>query len=143
MKTLLGTLKMWPLLLVILIIGVVGYSCAQPQPASNFASPIIDHLTFKVTSGFWATRQPEIRKVQANEGDTIRVIFSIAGFLGRDIDFSMKNPAGDIIFDKTRVPKEFTRDFLASTSGIYQLIFEDNFSPCSRTITLTTLVYPK
>jgi hypothetical protein len=143
MKTLLDILKMWPLLLAIFIIGFVGYSCAQPQPASNVVPPKIDHYTFKVTSGFLATRQPEIIKVSANEGDTIRVMFSVAGFLGRDIDFSMKNPAGDIIFDELRVPKEFTQDFVASTSGTYQLIFEDNFSPISRTITLTTLIYPK
>ena len=143
MKTLLGILKMWSFLLVIFIIGVVGYSCVQPQPASNVVPPRIDHLTFKVTTGFGRNIPPEIINVQANEGERIRVIFSVSGFWGNDIDFSMKNPAGDTIFDKRRIPNQFSQDFQASTSGTYQLIFEDTFCAFSRTITLTTLIFPK
>jgi hypothetical protein len=145
MKTASGILKILTLLLAILIIGFVGYSCVQPQLPSNVAPPRIEinHLTFKVTTGYGRNIPPEIIKVSANEGERIRVIFSVTGFWGSDIDFSMKNPAGDTIFDKRRIPKEFMQDFQASTSGDYQLIFEDSFCLFSRTITLTALVYPK
>jgi hypothetical protein len=142
-KTASGIWKMWPLLLVILVTGVIGYGCAQPQPTSNLPLPKVYPYKFIVSSGWVSTKQPEIIEVEANEGDTIRVMFSVSGFLGNDIDFSMKDPAGGIVYDKLRIPKEFRQDFPALTTGTYQLLFEDNFSLFRRTITLTILVFPK
>jgi len=136
--------KIWPLIVGILIIGVAGCAPEQQLPISDIAPPKIDHYTFSVSPGFLVTQTPEIVNVTTKAGDTIKVMFSVSGGMGNDVDFTMKNPGGGSDFDKLKVSKEFSKSFVVSSNGTYQLTFENNFSPFStKTVNLTTMIYSK
>lgn len=140
MKTRTGIWKTWPILWVTFIIGITA--CAQvPNVPPPKVYPIGE---FIVPSGYTKIGglPPEEIKVEANEGETIRVVFSVKGALGDDIYFSMRDPAGNTIYDKRDV-KKFAQSFLASDNGTYLLLFENNQSPFRRTVNLTIFVFPK
>ncbi|MBM3143183.1 MAG: emp24/gp25L/p24 family protein [Chloroflexi bacterium] len=141
MKTVSGIWKILLILLVTFIIGVTA--CVQPQPTPPVTAPKVYHRTFVVSSSFWRNLPPEIIKVDANQGETIRVMFSVSGGWARDINFSMKDPSGVFIYEELKIPKQFSDDFLASTTGTYQLLFVNKSPWWARTITLNVLVFPE
>lgn len=140
MKIASGIWKILPILLVIFIVGITA--CVQvPNVPPPKVYPIGE---FIVPSGYTKIGglPPVEQKVEAKEGETIRVVFSVKGTLGGDIYFWMKDPAGNIIYDKKDL-KKLAQSFPATDNGTYLLLFENNQSPFRRTVNLTIFVFPK
>lgn len=125
------------LLILALTLGVVGCGSGGGggyQPASI---PITRSQTFTV-----APNQIQSVFIPVNAGDRLTGSFSIQGGSGNDINFSVKDPLAHVILNQGRVSQNWQFDFVCSSTGSYEICFDNSFSTFSnKVVDLTTRVY--
>jgi len=116
--------------------GGGGYQFQAPiKPAPP--PPITQQQSFTVASG-----TAKVIFVSVNTGDRLTGSFTIEGGSGNDVNFSVKDPLGNVVLSGGRVSKSWRFDFVCASTGSYQLNFDNGFSVVSnKAVNLTTTVY--
>ena len=63
-----------------------------------------------------------------DNGDKVTGSLSVAGGAGNDVNFIVKDPAGNPIIPERRVAEGWNFDFTATSNGAYTLYFDNSFS---------------
>jgi predicted small lipoprotein YifL len=130
----------WVLLvMVMLTLAGCGGGGIQIQSPIKKATPppVTQQQAFTV-----APNQIRTVYVSVSAGDRLTGSFTIQGGSGNDVDFSIKDPSGNTVSSGGRVSSSWQFDFVCSSTGSYQLLFDNGFSIVSnKAINLTTTVY--
>lgn len=113
-----------------------GYQFQAPiKPAPP--PPITQQQSFTVGSG-----TAKVIFVSVNSGDRLTGSFTVEGGSGNDVNFSVKDPLGNVVLNGGRVSKNWRFDFVCASAGSYQLNFDNGFSVLSnKAVNLTTTIY--
>jgi hypothetical protein len=127
-------------LVVILLLGMGGCVFKQAEITTNpLPLPKLTQENISVVAG-----GQEISHISLNEGEILKVNFKVQGGWGNDIDFTLKDPNGKVLFNTLKISEDFGRSFIAEVSGDYQLIFGNRFSLIStKKVQLSKVVFSK
>ncbi len=91
-----------------------------------------ENLTLQVNAG-----SQEVAILNLDEGDKSSCSLSIHGGCSNNINFSVTDPAGNMVLDAGRVYDNKSFDFAAQKSGAYALHFDNSFSIVQKTVSLS------
>jgi len=141
MWNMLTTKKVIWVLLILSLFTLLGCGGRGIQ----FQAPIKPAPAPPVTQKQAITVAPGVSKVifvSVNASDRLTGTFTIQGGSGDDIDFSVKDPSGNVVLNGGRVSDRWQFDFVCASTGSYQISFSNSFSIVSnKAINLTTTVY--
>lgn len=133
----------WFTLSALVLFALMG--CSSGGGGYQFQSPIKPAPPPPITQQHSLTVAPGTAKVifvSVNTGDRLTGSFTIEGGSGNDINFSVKDPLGNVVLSGGRVSNSWRFDFVCASTGSYQLNFDNGFSLVSnKAINLTTTVY--
>lgn len=126
------------LIMMLLILAGCGEKYQfQPPIKSAPPPPVTQQQSFII-----APNQAKTISVAVNVGDRLTGSFTIEGGSGNDVNFSMKDPQGNVVLNGGRVSNTWQFDFVCGSTGSYQIVFDNRFSIISKkAVTLTTTIY--
>jgi hypothetical protein len=129
-------IRVLPIIALLVLAGCGKYQFQTPIKPTP-PPPVTQQQSFTV-----APNQAKTIFVSANTGDRLTGSFTIQGGSGNDVNFSIKDPVGNVALNGGRVSNMWQFDFVCPSTGSYQIVFDNRFSIISKkTIDLTTTIY--
>lgn len=122
--------KLATVILVLFVVTLVLTVGCSPKPTPTpTPRPIVYSDTFTVQPGDTRYIPLTVRELNRIAGN-----FSVEGGSGNDIDFSIKDPFGNLLQQAGRVSRSQSFAFVAAAAGEYRLYFDNSFSTFSNKV---------